>query len=132
MEGLENAVEEIDIVGRGKNYGWRITEGNACYDPATGCDKAGLTAPIATYTHTAGRCSITGGYVYRGRSVPALVGSYVFADFCTGEVFTLVGGRPTRLLDTDLSIASFGEDQAGELYVGDIGGGVRRVAKRGT
>jgi glucose/arabinose dehydrogenase len=120
--------EEVDIVRRGGNYGWRIVEGNLCFSPASGCKRAGLTPPIATYRHTGGRCAIMGGYVYRGRAVPGLAGTYVYGDFCSGEVFGLRGGRSTVLLDTGLSIASFGEDEAGELYVVDLGGGIWRVA----
>jgi glucose/arabinose dehydrogenase len=120
--------EEVDIVRRGGNYGWRTVEGNLCFSPASGCKRAGLTPPIATYRHTGGRCAIMGGYVYRGRAVPGLAGTYVYGDFCSGEVFGLRGGRSTVLLDTGLSIASFGEDEAGELYVVDLGGGIWRVA----
>ena len=102
-------------------------EGNLCFSPASGCKRAGLTPPIATYRHTGGRCAIMGGYVYRGRAVPGLAGTYVYGDFCSGEVFGLRGGRSAVLLDTGLSIASFGEDEAGELYVVDLGGGIWRV-----
>jgi len=126
----ENSVEEIDHVQRGGNYGWRLKEGNQCFRPATGCDRPGLKAPMAFYRHTAGRCSIIGGYVYRGRAIPALVGSYIYGDLCTGEIFALRSGASTRLLDTDLTISSFGEDQAGELYVVGIGGTVHRLVGR--
>jgi glucose/sorbosone dehydrogenase len=122
------AVEEVDVVRRGRNYGWHVTEGNQCYSPPTGCDRRGLTLPIATYVHTAGRCAITGGYVYRGRAVPALAGTYVFADFCTGEIFGLRGGRQALLLDTGLQVTSFGEDEAGELLVVGRGGTIHRIA----
>jgi glucose/arabinose dehydrogenase len=126
----ENAVEEIDLVRSGGNYGWRLKEGDQCFRPATGCDRPGLKAPIAFYRHTAGRCSIIGGYVYRGRAIPALVGSYIYGDLCTGEIFALRSGASTRLLNTGLTISSFGEDQAGELYVVGIGGTVHRLVRR--
>jgi glucose/arabinose dehydrogenase len=116
--------EEIDIVGLGQNYGWPRMEGDICFRPATDCFTANLRLPVATYDHANGRCSITGGYVYRGSAIPALYGTYLFADFCSGEIFGLVGNQPTVLLDTDLSIASFAETVGGELYVVDIGGGV--------
>ena len=103
-------------------------EGNLCYEPATGCNRQGLTLPIATYDHTGGRCSITGGYVYRGSAVPALVGTYVYADFCTGEIFGRSGSQSTVLLDTSRAIASFGENQAGELFVVGLGGTIDRIA----
>ena len=71
---------------------------------------------------------MTGGYVYRGRALPELRGTYLFADFCSGEIFGLREGRRTILLDSDLAIASFGEDEAGELYVLDLAGGaVHRI-----
>jgi len=124
----QSAIEEVDLVNRGGNYGWRIMEGNRCFRPATGCNRRGLTLPIATYAHAAGRCSVTGGYVYRGRAVPALVGTYLYADFCTGEIFGLRNGRSTRLLDSALLISSFGEDQAGEVHVVGLGGTVHRIA----
>jgi glucose/arabinose dehydrogenase len=122
--------EEVDLVRRGGNYGWRIMEGNLCFSPASGCDRAGLTPPIATYMHVGGRCAIVGGYVYRGRAVPGLAGTYLYGDLCSGEVFGRRGGRSAVLLDTGLSIASFGEDEAGELYVVDIAGSVWRIAAK--
>jgi hypothetical protein len=72
---------------------------------------------------------VTGGYVYRGRAVPGLAGTYLFGDFCSGEIFGLRRGRRSILLDSELTIASFGEDEAGELYVLDVSAGaVHRVA----
>ena len=123
-------IEEIDLVKRGANYGWRIMEGNRCYDPSRNCNRRGLTAPIATYKHAKGRCSVTGGYVYRGRGIPALAGTYLYGDFCSGEIFGLRNGKSSVLLDTTLSIASFAEDEAGELLVVDLGGGIHRITKR--
>jgi glucose/arabinose dehydrogenase len=126
----QDRVEEVDIVRRGGNYGWRIMEGNLCFSPASGCDRTELTPPIATYTHAGGRCAIVGGYVYRGRAVPGLAGTYVYGDLCSGEVFGRRDGRSAVLLDTGLSITSFGEDEAGELYVTDHAGGIRRLASK--
>lgn len=126
--------EETDLVARGGNYGWRLMEGAHCYNPAVGCPTEGLTLPVMEYGREGGRCSIIGGYVYRGRALPALGGVYVSGDFCSGEVFGLrlsEGGRgvagPTALLKTGFRIASFGEDEAGELYVLDLGGGIYRL-----
>jgi len=86
------------------------------------------------YGHEAGRCSIIGGYVYRGRALPALQGWYVSGDFCSGEVFVFrksdeSGGvaGPTVLLKTSFRISSFGQNEAGELYVLDHGGGIYRL-----
>jgi glucose/arabinose dehydrogenase len=123
----QNRIEEIDIVERGGNYGWRLMEGRSCYRPASGCERSGLQLPVAEYQHRQGRCSITGGYVYRGSAVPELVGTYLFADYCSGEIFRLRQGEASVLLDTDLRIASFGEDATGELYVVDLGGAVYRI-----
>ena len=123
----QSAVEEIDIVARGFNYGWRLMEGDRCFEPAVDCNGQDLKLPVATYAQTGGRCSITGGYVYRGLSIPALYGTYVYGDFCTGEIFGLAGGQTTVLLDTDLNIASFGENRAGELYVVDLQGTIHAI-----
>ena len=126
--------EEVDIIVRGGNYGWRVFEGSLCtnLDPAL-CLVGGYTGPIAEYTHTLGRCSIIGGYVYRGARSALPAGAYVSGDFCTGEVFQLdppaIGGVQTVLLDSSLSISSFGEDEAGELYVVGLGGTVDRLTR---
>jgi glucose/arabinose dehydrogenase len=106
----------------GENYGWRLMEGAHCYDPATGCDPGGLTYPALEYPHTGGNCSVTGGYRYRGALFPFLDGAYLFGDFCTGVIW---GGRrdgtgPWRmqqLLDSPYQLATFGEDEQGELYL---------------
>ncbi|HXV85950.1 MAG TPA: BACON domain-containing protein, partial [Gemmatimonadales bacterium] len=116
----------------GGNYGWRVFEGTQCTgngDPDD-CQSPPFVhvPPIAEYAHADGRCSITGGYVYRGSQGTLPAGTYVFADFCTGEIFTLLGGIVTLLLDTSQNIASFGEDQDGELYVVGLGGTIHRLA----
>jgi glucose/arabinose dehydrogenase len=129
----QNAVEAVnrqaaDSPG-GENYGWRIMEGDACFEPPTGRDPTGLTMPVITYTHASawGR-SVTGGYVYRGAEVPSLEGAYVFADYASGNVFAAEGEADDwtarTLLETNSRIASLGLDEAGELYLADHGGGV--------
>jgi glucose/arabinose dehydrogenase len=121
----QGAREEIDIVTLGGNFGWRIMEGTICNPNFNGgvcTPPSGHIPPIAEYGHTGGRCSITGGYVYRGSGGAVPVGAYIYADFCTGEIFQLVGSTQTLLQDTTLSISSFGEDDAGELYVVGLGG----------
>ena len=124
----QGAWEEVDIITRGGNYGWRVFEGNHCtnLDPAL-CNASNFIAPIAEYNHSAGRCSITGGYVYRGTKASLPLGAYVYADYCTGEIFLLQGNTQTLLLDTSLSISSFGEDEAGEIYVVGLGGTVQHI-----
>ncbi len=108
----------------GENYGWSILEGPHCYPTGEVCDTEGLTMPVHAYDHSAG-CSITGGYVYRGVESPLLFGDYLFADFCSGHIYTLARGDDgewahSSLLSTNLLISSFGEDEAGEVYVADM------------
>jgi len=129
--------EEVDFVTRGGNYGWRVMEGAHCYNPAVACPTAGLALPVMEYGHEEGRCSIIGGYVYRGRAIPALRGRYVSGDFCSGEVFAFRksdegggGTSPTVLLKTGFRISSFGQDEEGELYVLDHSGGIYRLTQR--
>jgi hypothetical protein len=91
--------------------------------------------PIAEYGHEQGRCSITGGYVYRGASVPALRGLYLFGDYCSGELFALSASANRKhstalrvLMQTGMRISSFGEDEGGEIYLVDHKGGLYRLA----
>jgi hypothetical protein len=136
----QNAREEISVSlntegrGRGVNYGWRIMEGTLCFSPSSGCNTAGLTQPHVEYDHGQG-CSITGGYVYRGAAIPALQGTYFYADFCQGFVrsFRLVNGQVTEHADWPAlrpggNITSFGEDALGELYLMTSQGGLYRIA----
>jgi glucose/arabinose dehydrogenase len=113
--------EEVDVIEKGKNYGWHIMEGFACYAPATGCDKTGLTLPIVDYSHTEG-VAITGGYVYRGSRCPDLSGAYIFGDYGTRKIWRLQTEAGQVKSDSLLLVApglvsSFGEDKSGELYV---------------
>ncbi len=136
----QDAWEEVDRAmashgrnaGRGLNFGWRVMEASHCYNPSAGCTQTGKTLPLTEYGHTAGRCSITGGFVYRGSRYPDLVGAYLFADYCSGEIWYVDRGaargtRPTLALDTNALVTSFGQDQAGELYLTDGNGSVYRV-----
>lgn len=130
----QNRIEEIDLIEKGKNYGWKIMEGSQCYDPPTRCNTQGLELPIAEYDHALG-CSVTGGYVYRGTQYPSLIGHYLFGDYCSGRIWSLVqepSGRWTmrQLLDSPFNISSFGEDERGELYVVHYGGAIYRVVAR--
>ena len=129
----QNTVEEIDVVERGANLGWRRFEANDCYRGPCD-DRGGLTFPVATYTHAEG-CSVTGGVVYRGRAVPALVGWYLYADYCSGRVWAMParGGAPVALLGQGgaRNVTSFGTDEAGEVYLAVQGGPVLRVAGAG-
>jgi glucose/arabinose dehydrogenase len=127
----QNLWEEINLIEKGGNYGWNVMEGAHCFRPPVGCRSEGLELPIAEYDHSVG-CSITGGYVYRGSHIENLIGRYVFGDFCSGRIWTLTASESGDwtmqvLLDTSLSISSFGEDEQGELYVVDLNGAVYRI-----
>ena len=131
----QNAFEEVNRQPRnskgGENYGWRTREGRTCFEPRSGCRTQGLTEPVLVYGRQEGQ-SITGGYVYRGQAIPALKGQYVFADFGTGTVWA---ARMTGTTWNKTSLgkvenpSTFGEDEAGELYVAEYGSG--RVLKLG-
>jgi glucose/arabinose dehydrogenase len=116
--------EEIDFQPASstgaENYGWRIMEGAHCFNPNP-CSTFGLTMPIHEYTHAGGACSVTGGYVYRGGTFPRMQGLYFYADYCNGNIWALrfEGGtwQNTLLLDTAINIPTFGEDEAGNLYL---------------
>jgi hypothetical protein len=123
----EGVREEINRVTLGDNLGWRRYEGTRCTSLDPTCSTADLTMPIAEYAHTGGRCSVTGGYVYRGALGTLPSGTYVFADFCTGEIFALWNGTIHVMLDTTLNVSSLGEDESGELYVVGIGGTVHAL-----
>jgi glucose/arabinose dehydrogenase len=131
----QNRFEEIDVVRAGsrggQNFGWNRMEGNHCYPSGDSCDKTGLTPPVGEYSHAFG-CSVTGGNVYRGSASPALAGAYLFADYCSGNVWAIDARadqvpKLTIVAQTGRSISSFGEDAGGELYVTDLAGAVLRV-----
>ena len=102
-------------------------EGRDCFNPAANCDTGMLKLPVLVYDHTLG-CSITGGYRYRGDQNPGLPGVYLYGDFCTGRIWGATENdagewMTTELLDTDLSIAAFGEDESGEIYLAHFSSG---------
>jgi glucose/arabinose dehydrogenase len=117
--------------GKGKNYGWNRCEGTRRY-PATSLRCSFGTRPIHDYAHGTGRCSVTGGHVYRGPSAPAWRGLYVGGDFC-GRLFVLDRkGSVKYARNTNRRLASFGEDADGRLFATDLlGGGVYRVDLNG-
>ncbi len=129
----QGAYEEIDRLdagtGGGTNFGWNVMEGLHCFSPKRACDESGLTPPIVEYPHASDwGNSVTGGYVYRGTTVAALAGAYLFADFGSGRVWTARerDGSWTveLLLETGFNVSTFAEDARGELYLADYGGGV--------
>jgi glucose/arabinose dehydrogenase len=129
----QNTWEEVDRIVKGGNYGWNVMEGNHCFKPKQGCDTDRLLAPRAEYSHDSG-CSVTGGSVYRGRAMPELNGWYVYSDYCSGRVWAFdtanESSAPVQLVDTGLSIASFGVDKDGELYMVGFGGQIARLVRR--
>lgn len=115
----QNAVEEVSTVRRGDNLGWRIMEGDRCYNPSSGCDRSGLVLPVAQYTHSGGRCSITGGPAYRGVAVPEVSSTYLYGDYCSGELWALPldGGEPAIVARGLNNLTSMATDSAGRIYL---------------
>jgi hypothetical protein len=119
---------KLDVLA---NYGWRVFEGRARFAPGIPSAAGDLVPPISVYSHAQG-CSVTGGYVYRGRTVSAAVGRYYFGDFCSGTTYSLRvdEGRATGLRKEPARIgelSSFGEDGRGELYATSLNGRVYRL-----
>jgi hypothetical protein len=132
----------------GENYGWKIREGNQCYSSGAcpngvpACSSPVLVDPIHSYSLTNGNCSVVGGYVYRGCAVPDLVGTYFFADYCSGRIWSMrYDGQVRNLTDRTAelrpatggigSISSFGQDNCGELYVIGYGGSIYKIVAAG-
>lgn len=132
----QNRLEEVNVVPAGEagvNYGWDVMEASDCFEPGSGCPRAGLTLPVLEYTHDDG-CSITGGFVYRGQAIPGLQGHYLYADYCEGWVrsFRYTDGQAADKRSYPLpdvgNISSFGEDSQRELYLVSHRGTVHRIA----
>ncbi|MCC7201347.1 MAG: PQQ-dependent sugar dehydrogenase [Nitrospirae bacterium] len=140
----QNVREEINVApaakgrGKGLNYGWNIMEGTICTPGVNrNCDKTGLVLPVLDYDHRGGNCSVTGGYVYRGLTIPEIQGTYFYADYCAGWVrsFKYSNGMATDQKEWDSlspggNITSFGEDSNGELYIITSQGGIYRIAPK--
>ena len=133
----QSAWEEVDVqAGRsrgGENYGWNVMEGNHAYGGAPGTPE--MVPPVYEYSHDEGACVVTGGYVYRGRAIPALLGAYVFGDFCGGrlEAIRVSGGLVVdhRFLGPVVqNLSSFGEGASGELYALSLSGGVYKLSPK--
>ncbi|MEM7129156.1 MAG: PQQ-dependent sugar dehydrogenase [Chloroflexota bacterium] len=135
----QNQYEEVNFVGadqlasgavQGLNFGWPIMEAGFCFQSDT-CSSEGLVLPVSEYDHS-GHCSVTGGYVYRGESYPALNGIYLYADYCSGVIWAVVGSPSgtwdtVEILKANERVSSFGEDEQGELYLTTFGGTVYRI-----
>lgn len=134
----QNNWEEVDFQpagsAGGQNYGWRKMEGRHCYNPSINCNDGTLTFPILEYDHNDGRCSITGGYRYRGTEAADLYGAYIYGDYCSGQIFAANQScsgnwNSKEILKSGLSITAFGEDENGELYVANHPGGDGEIYK---
>jgi glucose/arabinose dehydrogenase len=132
----QNAWEEIDYTPRRsaglENYGWDIYEGRAVYERKNPNPAGRLVGPVHVYANGGGECSVTGGFVYRGRAVPSLRGRYIFGDFCSGRIWTLriAGGEATGVRQERIrvsNLSSFGEDARGELFATSLSGAVYRI-----
>ena len=126
----QDLYEEVDFQpsasAGGENYGWHKMEGFHCYNPGSNCDDGTLTLPILEQPHTAGWCAIIGGMRYRGTMIPALQGTYLYSDNCLGDLYSATeandGSWTTGLLlSTSFNVSGFGEDEAGEVYLADLG-----------
>jgi glucose/arabinose dehydrogenase len=129
----ERALEEVDRVVVGGNYGWRCFEGTRDTGLGCGTSAAPHSPPVAEYGRDLGG-SITGGYVYRGSAQPRLAGRYIFGDFISGTLFSIPADQQSTLRvsagsATNLSISSFGESTGGEIFVVDYQGGLYRIAE---
>ncbi len=130
----QNSWEEVDLLRAGGNYGWNRMEGTHCFPSSVReCNQEGLEAPIIDYTLAGPRCSVIGGVVYRGPSLPWLEGAYLYADYCSGELWGLrYDGREVTehvlLSDSVSRVTAFGEDENGEAYLLSFDGYIYRLA----
>jgi glucose/arabinose dehydrogenase len=129
----QNTREEINVVTKGGNYGWAVMEGAGCLGGGSNCDSSGFIPPVIDYP-TGQNCSVTGGFVYRGKQIEGLSGAYVYGDYCSGRVWGLRydGANVTEhveFLDADVRISSFAVDAQGEIYVlaHDNAGGIFKL-----
>ena len=131
----QSAIEEIDVIERGGNYGWNRFEGDRCYPSGNACNRDGTILPVATYDHDDG-CSVTGGVVVRGGEHAALRGHYLYADFCSGRIWAMPADRsaaPREVAGQEggRMISSFATDGEGNVYFLVFGGPILRVATAG-
>lgn len=124
----QGAIEEINkmpIATSALNYGWRCYEGNSTYNTAGCAASSTMTFPVAVYDHSGGKCSITGGYVYRGTASPSLQGRYFFADYCSQQIGTLDSNNVITWTTafSGNNFSTFGEDFQKELYVAAVNNG---------
>lgn len=132
----QGSIEELDIITAGGNYGWRAYEGTNCtnLDPALctgGANPITHSPPFYQYSHVSGRCSVTGGYVYRGTQGNLPTGAYIYADYCTGEIWMYQNSANPQVLiqDTPRLVTSFGQDEDGEIYVCYSNGQIDKIVR---
>ena len=127
----QDAIEEVDIITAGANYGWRVFEGDRCTgnDPSLCTNPNPYTLPLYEYSsaNPDPRCSITGGYIYRGLQGAAPPGAYIFGDYCTGEIW--LNNADTSLVDTPRLIPTFGEDDDNEIYAAYTNGQIDKITR---
>ena len=132
----QNQWEEVNFVPAGAagglNFGWRLMEASQDYS-GTLYDASTLTLPAAEYSHAEG-CSVSGGQVYRGESLPEWQGVYLYGDFCSGNIWGLLktgnGFSNSLLFRTNFSISAFGLDDAGEIYLADYSGAIYKLTRQ--
>jgi glucose/arabinose dehydrogenase len=123
----QNRWEEINVQPAGskggENYGWAAFEGNMEFKTNLNVDRSKLVYPVTEYEHGDAGCSVTGGFVYRGKALPELDGAYIYGDYCSGWMWTLRRDGATwkneKFMETDYAITSYGLDADGELYLMD-------------
>jgi glucose/arabinose dehydrogenase len=133
----QNSWEEVNFIpagtGGGHNFGWNVAEANHCFR-GTNCDLSQFVPAVAEYRTGPDGCAVVSGYVYRGAAHPAMYGTYLYADECSGRVWSLMRDDAGNWVNAELmrarvNISSFGEDEAGELYVAGYGdGNIYRVS----
>ena len=138
-QNLREEVNAVTVTQNNLNFGWNAMEGSACF--MAGCSQTGLTLPIFEYEHGANNvngCSITGGFVYRGKAIPELAGRYFYSDYCEGYLksFLYNGGAVSEKVSWTIpdigDVVSFGRDADGELYMINANGRVYRIRKATT
>lgn len=131
----QNKVEEIDVVSKGGNYGWKIKEANNCYDASGDCAKNDLIPPVWSYEQGNDGRSVTGGIVYRGKKLPEFAGKYICGDYVSGKIWALTYDGKTVTKATEIAkvstVSTFGQDANGEVFICDYSAGkIYTLAKK--
>ncbi len=130
----QNQWEEIHLLPAGAisaNLGWDYFEGTHPYEGSPP-NNISLVFPLLEYSHGGGNCSVTGGYTYRGTQLPDWQGVYLYGDYCSGAVWGAIPDangdwQTERLYNLSASVASFGEDESGEIYLVDLNGTIYKL-----